>query len=194
MRKASSKNPPASAGAQDKFGAKARSGIQDQARSRKVGWRKPASRFARRRASLGGAKPARAAQTSSETQNRRGEVQGQIEAAQIKFEIQTKAGARRLTKIFALLAVLALLAAGSLPWPGGNARSPARALAKAAAEAAGKFDLAPGGWIRNRSGRCCRKLAARSRMKIGGAALINWPPGFPGGNSRSAEGGRGHCE
>ena len=75
-------------------------------------------------------------------------AQDQIRAAQNQFqEIQPQGwNARRLTQVFAILAVLALLAAGiavSLAWRQRKVTS--QALAKAAAEAAGKFDPVPGG-------------------------------------------------
>ena len=67
------------------------------------------------------------------------------------------------------------------------------ALARAEAEASGKFDLAHCGLV-NRSRRCCKTLAARSRLKTGGAVWMRWPPGchaqeIPG----ALEGGSDHC-
>jgi len=88
-----------------------------------------------------------------EVQNQLLEAQNQARAAQNQFQETQRQGrnARRLTRLFALLAVLALLAAGitvSLAWR--QRRVASQALAKAAAEAAGKFDPAPGGMERVR--------------------------------------------
>ncbi len=79
-----------------------------------------------------------------EIQNRTRDVQSQIKAAQDEVQkLQNqKRNARRLTRIFALLAVLALLAAGQALR---QRRATGQALATATAEAAGKFARAPGG-------------------------------------------------
>jgi len=88
---------------------------------------------------------ARAAQDQvREIQSRTGDAPSQIEAARIQVQkIQDREqNARRLTKVFALLAALALMAAGtvaSLAWRQHQAAS--QALAKAAAEASGTFEL-----------------------------------------------------
>ena len=90
---------------------------------------------------------ARAAQEQvREIQNRTENAQNQIAAAQNQ-KIQSRDwNARRLTKVFALLAALALMAAGMVAnqaWRQHQAAS--QALAKATAEAAGTFDLPSGG-------------------------------------------------
>ena len=89
---------------------------------------------------------ARAAQDQArEIQNRTGDAQGQIEAAQIQVQkIQNQnRNARRLTKVFALLAVLALMTAGMVAIQAVRQRQAASlALARATAETSGKFDLA----------------------------------------------------
>lgn len=82
-----------------------------------------------------------------EIQNQTRDAQSQIQAAQNQVQkIQDQGrNARRLTKVFALLAALALLTAGlaaSIAWRQRQVAS--QALAKAAAAAAGKFDLASG--------------------------------------------------
>ncbi len=82
-----------------------------------------------------------------EIQNQTRDAQSQIQAAQNQVQkIQDRSrNARRLTKVFALLAALALLTAGiaaSMAWRQRQVAS--QALAKAAAAAAGKFDLASG--------------------------------------------------
>jgi len=79
-----------------------------------------------------------------EAQSQVSEAQNQARAARCKVqEIQKKGrNARRLTMVFALLAVLALLAASMAWW---QRRDASQALAKATAEAAGKFDLAQDG-------------------------------------------------
>ena len=94
---------------------------------------------------LAAEKQARAAQAQvQEIQNRTRDVQGQIKTAEDQIQkIQNQSrSARRLTKVFALLAALALLAAGqSLR----QRRVADQALTTASAEAAGKFELLPGG-------------------------------------------------
>ena len=89
---------------------------------------------------------ARAAQDQvREIQNRTGDVQSQIEAAQMQIrKIQNRDwNARRLTRVFALLAVLALMAAGTVATQAWQQRQAARqALTRATAEASGQFDLA----------------------------------------------------
>ena len=88
---------------------------------------------------------ARAAQNQVlEIQNQTREVQGQIIAAQDQVRIiqNQSRNARRLAKVFALLAVLASLAASIALRQRMVAH---QALARATAEAAGKFDLAPTG-------------------------------------------------
>ncbi|MEI8291777.1 MAG: hypothetical protein WCH99_20100 [Verrucomicrobiota bacterium] len=88
---------------------------------------------------------ARAAQNQvQEIQNQTQDVQGQIQAAQNqvrKIQDQSRS-ARRLTKVFALLAVLAILAAGQALR---QRQLATQALAKATSEAAGKFNLATDG-------------------------------------------------
>jgi hypothetical protein len=77
-------------------------------------------------------------------QNLTRDIQNQIKAAEAEVQkIQNQSrNARRLTKIFALLAVLALLAAGEALR---QRRVTNQALATASAEAAGKFEQATGG-------------------------------------------------
>jgi uncharacterized coiled-coil DUF342 family protein len=80
-----------------------------------------------------------------EIQNRTGDAQTRIEAAQIQVQkIQNEnRNARRLTKVLAVLAVLALMAAGVAATQALRQRQSAgQALARATAEASGKFDLA----------------------------------------------------
>ncbi len=88
---------------------------------------------------------ARAAQDQvQEIKNRSGDVQSQIEAAQIQIrKIQDRdRNARRLTRVFALLAVLGLIAAGTVAARAWRERQTARlALTRATAEASGQFDL-----------------------------------------------------
>ena len=82
-----------------------------------------------------------------EIQNRPGDTPSEIEAAQIQIQkIQNRdRNARRLTKIFALLAALALIAAGMVASQARRQQQAAsQALAKAAAEASGTFDLPAG--------------------------------------------------
>ena len=82
-----------------------------------------------------------------EIQNRTQDAQSQIEAAQIevrKTESRER-NARRLTRVFALMAALALLAAGTIAGQAWRQhRADSQAVAKAAAEAAGNFDLPAG--------------------------------------------------
>jgi uncharacterized coiled-coil DUF342 family protein len=91
----------------------------------------------------------RAAQAQvSEIQNQTRDAQGQIQAAQVDVQkIQNKTRtARRLTQVFAVLAALALLAAGlatSMMLRQRNAASAARAQAESATS--GKFELATAG-------------------------------------------------
>jgi uncharacterized coiled-coil DUF342 family protein len=87
-------------------------------------------------------KQAREAQAHvQEIQNQTRDAQRQIKEAQNRGR-----NARRLTRIFALLAVLALLAAGiAASMVLRQRKTASQALAKAAAEETGKFDLAPGG-------------------------------------------------
>ena len=83
-----------------------------------------------------------------EMENHTRDAQSQIKAARNQVEeMQRKSrNARRLTKVFALLAVLGLLAVGTAANIALRQRRVAsQALAKAAAEEAGKFDPAPGG-------------------------------------------------
>lgn len=78
---------------------------------------------------------------AQETQNETRAAQNQIQATQGQSR-----NARRLTKIFALLAVLSLLAAGLAINAALRQRKIAdQALARAAAAATGKFEMAPGG-------------------------------------------------
>ena len=88
---------------------------------------------------------ARSAQNQvQEIQNQTRDVQGQIQAAQNqvqKIQAQSR-NARRLTKVFALLAVLAILAASQATR---QRKVTSQALVKATSEATGKFDLAPSG-------------------------------------------------
>ena len=83
-----------------------------------------------------------------EVQNKLLEAQNQARSAQNQFQVTQHQGrnAGRLTRVFALLAVLALLAAGITVSVALRQRKVAsQALAKATAEAAGQFELAPGG-------------------------------------------------
>jgi len=97
-----------------------------------------------------------------ETQNQTRDAQSQIEAAQIrvrKFQGQVR-NARRLTKVLAVLAVLALMAAGVAASNAWRQRQMDRqALATAAAEASGRFELAPRG----------EESIRQALQKIGGA-------------------------
>jgi hypothetical protein len=89
---------------------------------------------------------ARAAQDQvREIQNRKDDAQRQIEAAQIQVQkIQNQnRNARRLTKVFALLAVLALMTTCMVATQAWRQRQAASlALARAEAETSGTFDLA----------------------------------------------------
>ena len=101
--------------------------------------------------------------------------------SQVK-EIQNQVrNARRLTKVLALLAVLALLTAGittSMAWQ--QRKIASQALAKAAAEEAGKFDLAQGGLGKKQIRQLLRNIGGteqdvdRQRSLDQLAACIPW--------------------
>jgi uncharacterized coiled-coil DUF342 family protein len=113
--------------------------------------------------SLAAQDQAREAQSQvHETQNQTRDAQRQIEAAQIQVrKIQDqRRNARRLTKASAVLAALALLAAGVVARNAWRQRQIDRqALATAAAEASGTFELASGG----------EESIRQKLQKIGGA-------------------------
>ena len=101
---------------------------------------------------------------TSEAQN----AQSQLEETRHQFQQIPNHGrnARRLTKVFALLAVLALLAAGIATSIALRQRKTAsQALTKAAAETAGKFDPIPGGLDQEQIGQMLRNIGGAEQDK-----------------------------
>ena len=90
---------------------------------------------------------------AGETQNQ----QCQLEEARNQVQkIQNQGrNARRLTKVFALFSVLTLLTASIALW---QSKTASQALAKAAAEATGKFDLTQGGLDQEQIGQMLRNI------------------------------------